>query len=88
MSVFKTIRFWMVLAAALAAGRASALAAPEVREWTVDGVKREALIYRPEGKPPAGGVPVVFAFHGHGGGMRQAARSFALEEQWPAAGRR
>jgi polyhydroxybutyrate depolymerase len=28
---------------------------------------------------------VVFVFHGHGGNMRQAARSFALDREWPGA---
>lgn len=51
-------------------------------EFTVDGVMREALIHPPAGTNPA---PVVFVFHGHGGNMRQAARSFALERHWPEA---
>ena len=29
--------------------------------------------------------PVVFAFHGHGGTMRQASRSFPIHELWPQA---
>jgi polyhydroxybutyrate depolymerase len=54
------------------------------REWMVDGVTREALIYVPEAArtTPA---PVVFAFHGHGGTMRNAARSFAYHTRWPEA---
>jgi polyhydroxybutyrate depolymerase len=51
-------------------------------EFTVDGVTREALIHRPAGTNPA---PVVFVFHGHGGNMRQAARSFGIERHWPEA---
>ena len=64
---------------------------PDRTEWTIDGVQREALIYRPakstpaEGKAPAKGAPVVFGFHGHGGNARQAARSFRLHEEWPEA---
>lgn len=60
---------------------------PERREWVVDGVKREALVCLPDGiangerKP----VPVVFAFHGHGGSMRQASRSFPIHRLWPEA---
>lgn len=54
------------------------------REWLVDGVLREALMVVPEGatKQP---VPVIFAFHGHGGTMQSAARSFPLADFWPEA---
>ncbi len=52
------------------------------REWTVDGVSREALVHLPAG---AAAAPLVFVFHGHGGSMRNAARSFALHEHWPEA---
>jgi len=56
-------------------------------EWTVDGVKREALVSLPDRLSDAGRtpVPVVFAFHGHGGSMRQASRSFPIHELWPEA---
>jgi polyhydroxybutyrate depolymerase len=52
--------------------------------WTVDGVTREALAHVPA-KIDAGGAPLVFAFHGHGGSMKQASRSFHLHEVWQAA---
>lgn len=52
------------------------------REWVVDGVKREALVYLPETTNP---VPLVFVFHGHGGSMQNAARSFRIHELWPEA---
>lgn len=29
--------------------------------------------------------PLVFVFHGHGGGMRQVSRSFRISEYWPEA---
>jgi len=66
-------------------------AEPEKAEWTIDGSKRTALIYRPTKAPAvdsadaAKGAPVVFGFHGHGGNPRQAARSFHLHEEWPEA---
>jgi polyhydroxybutyrate depolymerase len=60
-------------------------AAPlERHTWVVDGVTREALVRVPDALP-AGGAPLVFAFHGHGGTMRQAARSFPIHEKWPEA---
>ena len=52
--------------------------------WQVDGVTREALVYVPaiaHTKPS----PLVFAFHGHGGSMQNAARSFHYHELWPEA---
>lgn len=55
------------------------------REWVVDGVKREALVHIPEGAGSGGPLPVVFAFHGHGGTSRQASRSFPIHEVWPEA---
>ncbi len=63
----------------------SADAAEQVRrEWTVDGVVREALISVPE-KAKTEPTPVVFGFHGHGGSMKNAARSFRFHELWPEA---
>jgi len=58
--------------------------APSRQAWTVDGLVREALVYAPD----SGGTqapPLVFVFHGHGGSMHQAARSFALHTLWPEA---
>jgi len=54
------------------------------REWTVDGVVREALISVPE-KAKSEPTPVVFGFHGHGGSMKNAARTFRFHELWPEA---
>ncbi len=54
------------------------------REWTVDGVKRQALIAVPKDasqKP----TPLVFGFHGHGGSMKNAARSFQIQQHWNEA---
>jgi polyhydroxybutyrate depolymerase len=56
----------------------------ERREWTVEGVARQALVYVP---PVArtNPAPVVFAFHGHGGTMQNAARTFGFHSRWPEA---
>jgi polyhydroxybutyrate depolymerase len=53
-------------------------------EFKVDGVTREALIHVPV-TAKSSAAPVVFIFHGHGGNMRQAARSFGIEKLWPEA---
>jgi polyhydroxybutyrate depolymerase len=60
-----------------------AVAAPRVMTWTVDGVKREALVFEPVAGPEK--RPLVFAFHGHGGNMQTFAKLTALETHWPQA---
>ncbi|RYG20037.1 esterase [bacterium] len=53
-----------------------------VQSFDVDGVRREALVFTGKGPGPH---PLVLAFHGHGGNMRQASRSFRAHEHWPEA---
>jgi len=77
---------FLLMLAVLVAGRLSAADELERRRWIVDGVTREALVSIPPGAGKGGAaVPVVFAFHGHGGSMRQASRSFPLHRAWPEA---
>jgi len=57
---------------------------PVRREWTIDGVTREALIAVPATAHTTA-CPVVFAFHGHGGNMRNVAQRFAYQTHWPQA---
>lgn len=54
------------------------------REWKVGTDVRKAIVFAPANasKEPA---PLVFAFHGHGGTMGHAARTFAFQKQWPEA---
>ena len=54
------------------------------QEWQVTGALREGLVYAPENAKKTD-TPVIFAFHGHGGNMRHAARVFAYETLWPEA---
>lgn len=85
---------WLTPSPALA-GQPTAPAAPAARtattaptsktlDWTIDGTKREATIYFPA-TATTSPTPVVFAFHGHGGNARQAARSFEYQKEWPEA---
>lgn len=77
----------LVFGLSLVAGFSTSVSAesePSQREWTIEGVKREGLIYAPS-KPADGPAPLVFGFHGHGGGMRNAARSFEIHKAWPEA---
>lgn len=57
---------------------------PQQREWTVDGVTREGIVYAPESAKESA-CPVIFAFHGHGGTAQHAARTFAYQTHWPEA---
>lgn len=75
----------LVCLAALMFARAARAADPlDRRQWTVDGTVREGLVHVPP-QAKAKAVPVVFAFHGHGGSMQNAARSFSLHTRWPEA---
>ncbi len=81
----KPARCFLSLAFLLAATLSTHAAdGPSHREWKVDGVVREALVYAPAGAATQA-TPVVFAFHGHGGSMNNAARMFAYHTHWPEA---
>jgi len=54
------------------------------QEWKVDGVVREALVYVPP-QAQTQATPVLLAFHGHGGTMALAARTFGYHTLWPKA---
>ena len=56
--------------------------APRVESFVVEGVTRQATIIDGVGPAPH---PLVIAFHGHGGNMRNASRSFHVQELWPEA---
>src|SRR5262249_36068615 len=55
-----------------------------VMTWPVDGVARQALVYAPTAASTSGKIPVVFAFHGHGGNMNNASHS-NFQGLWPEA---
>ena len=59
-------------------------AAVEPRQWEVDGLARQGLVFAPE-KTTDTGAPVVFVFHGHGGTMESASRTFEIQQLWPEA---
>lgn len=64
----------------------SAVTADELNrsEWNVEGDRREALLYAPAIARTTP-CPVVFAFHGHGGTMKQAAAQYGYHRHWPEA---
>ena len=72
----------MILAAS-----APAALAQTTMTWTVDGVQREALVFAsaPLLATNVQPVPLVFAFHGHGGTMKAASQVMHLQTLWPGA---
>lgn len=77
----------VMLSAAILFGIVASAAAAETlvrRAWNIEGVEREGLVHVPANAATQP-VPLVFAFHGHGGSMRQASRSFDLHTLWPQA---
>lgn len=81
----KSLCAWLIVGV-LSCGWALSADKPVAKrvEWRVDGVAREGLVYVPPGAKTTD-TPVVFAFHGHGGTMRHASRTFAYETLWPEA---
>ena len=57
---------------------------PILRQWQVEGVGRQALVCIPTAATKTK-TPVIFAFHGHGGNMRNAANKFGYHRLWPEA---
>lgn len=56
----------------------------ETKEWNVNGVTRKALLWLPPTATEKES-PVIFAFHGHSGTMKQAAETFRYHKLWSEA---
>lgn len=82
MKVFARLGF--LLGGLFVLGSAALAAEPSRMTWTINGETREALVFAPSA-PPAGKVPLVLAFHGHGGNMRGAAGWMRFQAAWPEA---
>ena len=50
--------------------------------WTVDGDKREAIVFAPPRR--RGKLPLIFSFHGHGDDMENF-QYVGLQQAWPDA---
>jgi polyhydroxybutyrate depolymerase len=75
-------RIFVLLTISAAVLLSSAASRAERMTWTVDGVQREALVFRPAGAAKA---PVLFAFHGHAGLMHGASEVLDFHHAWPRA---
>jgi hypothetical protein len=83
-SIFFAMTSLHSIAALLFATSLHAAEPLKLRQWDVAGVRREALVHVPA-RAATNPVPIIFAFHGHGGTMRHAARVFDLHNHWPDA---
>jgi len=72
----------MIISTLISAALLTSFSSSEIKTFTVDGVERKATIIAPSNPKNA---PVIFGFHGHGGNMRNAQRSFKMEQVWPEA---
>ena len=78
-----SMRFVLRVIILLSAGASTALAADgrmTERQWSVDGVTRTALLYVPPLATKAQ-MPVVFAFHGHGGSAHECCGTLWIPER-------
>jgi len=76
------IRILLAIAAPAALASGASIPEPRMMTWTVDGVKRQAIVYAPA--KVSNKTPVVLSFHGHGDNM-QNFQSVGLQEAWPEA---
>ena len=53
--------------------------------WTVAGWSRQALVFPPTSNVPGVRHPLIFAWHGHGGNMREVAQSMHFQTLWQEA---
>ena len=73
---------WVVLA--LGACVPLGAAPSKIMTWTVEGVKRQAIVYLPTAKSSSGKPPLVLSFHGHGDGAENF-QGVGLQDHWPQA---
>jgi len=66
-------------------GAAQERRAGQVLRLQAAGQAREALVFAPTAKTTNGLVPVILAFHGHGGSMLTAATGMHFQTAWPEA---
>ena len=86
LNAMKTRKRWLSLPVLIVASLLAPLGARAQRvTWTIDGVERQADVYVPEKDPRPNKIPVVFAFHWHGGTMQQDAQVFHFQKVWPEA---
>ncbi|HBB94621.1 MAG TPA: esterase [Blastocatellia bacterium] len=86
-------RFGLVIAIVTIAVSAQAIAAQvaatngpgKLMSWTVDGNERKAIVFAPKYTAKGQRLPLIFAFHGHGGNMNGTAQLMHIQTVWPEA---
>jgi polyhydroxybutyrate depolymerase len=58
---------------------------PRTMNCLINGEQRQALVYAPALTPRGNKLPVVFAFHGHGGTMSGTAKQMHIHTLWAEA---
>jgi len=56
-----------------------------IMHWTIEGVRRDALVFLPRAKHGSAKHPLVLAFHGHGGRMASTSALMRIQALWPEA---
>jgi polyhydroxybutyrate depolymerase len=82
------VKIRTILSLVILAAAAQAVAAQgTVMTWTIDGVKRQALVFAPAPATANNTVrnPLVFAWHGHGGNMQGTSQLMHIQTVWPEA---
>lgn len=68
----------------LADDKATAPTGDLILSWKIDGVTRDGMLHIPA-SAKATPTPIIFAWHGHGGNMKNSASSFGYHKLWPEA---
>jgi polyhydroxybutyrate depolymerase len=80
----KSLIFLTVAFLTFVHSRPEAFAAPTQMSVNVNSVRREALVFAPAATNGRR-IPVILAFHGHGGNPSGFARNARLQNAWPEA---
>jgi len=70
--------------AVLLLGLCARATSAEVLTWTVEGDKREAIVFAPSTPPSSNRLPLIFSFHGRGDDMENF-QHVGLQQAWPDA---
>ena len=68
----------------LADDKASPSTGDLILSWKIDGVTRDGMVHIPDSAKTRP-TPIIFAWHGHGGSMKNAANTFGYHKLWPEA---
>ena len=76
------MRRLLVVVVLFVANGVTAAPSRKTLHWTIDGVRREAIVFAPRSQRA---LPVVFVFHPHGGTAEASVRLMHFQRDWPEA---